>query len=169
MAFPSPDHPFWKDGFTCMQDAALGQRVTDMIEEKIPLQSVDGFAFLNKNILHNVVSKKVDAWARSKLNLNKDIMTDLTVCLRCESFALGVYRTIGLIPGAYSLRRSDPKLPAKSVAVHLLPKNSKIAIWKSSHSVEVPYVGKFGMWRSEDADLARSGAQRIEKEFQNGG
>jgi hypothetical protein len=90
--------------------------------------------------------------------------------LQCESIGLGLYRTLGPVPGAYSFRESNPDLPAESVLVHLLDKNSKIATWKASHRVKVPFFkGQIGLWQADTSDLERAGLQRVEEAFENGG
>ncbi|KAL6406385.1 hypothetical protein AUP68_09178 [Ilyonectria robusta] len=141
------------DGFIYTKDAALGQRVSAMTAAKIPLQSVGGFAFFKQNIVDN-----------------SSIMETLRSCLQCESFGLGLYRTLGPVPGAYSFRQSNPDLPVESVLVHLLEKESKIAIWKAAHRVKVPFFnGKIGLWQATHSELEGAGLQCVEETFENGG
>lgn len=90
--------------------------------------------------------------------------------LQCESVGLGLYRTLGPVPGAYSFRKSSPGLPVESVVIHVLAKNTKIVIWKDSHRIQVPFSkGSIGLWQALPSDLLDAGSQRVERTFDNGG
>ncbi|KAK7224011.1 hypothetical protein V2G26_012014 [Clonostachys chloroleuca] len=140
-----------EDGFIYAEDAALGQRVSTM--RGTPYASVDGFAFFKQNIMDD-----------------SNIMSALKSCLHCESMGLGLYRTLGPVPGAYSFRRSNPDLPVESVVVHLLDKETEIVLWKASHRAKVPFFkGKIGLWQATSSELEGAGLQCVKKTFENGG
>ncbi|OAA34930.1 hypothetical protein ISF_09995 [Cordyceps fumosorosea ARSEF 2679] len=142
-----------EDGFMFIKDAALGQQVTAMVEGHIPVQSTAGFTLLKETL-------KEDA----------DIMKVLRSYLQCESVGLGLYRTLGAVPGAYSFRQCNPDQPAESVLVHLLAKESKIGLWKGTDRVKVPSIpGKIGLWQASPNELAEAGLQYVEQTFDDGG
>ncbi|KAH7304475.1 hypothetical protein B0I35DRAFT_151162 [Stachybotrys elegans] len=144
-------HPISLDGFIYSKDADLGQRVSTMVN--IPLASVEGFTFFKENVVDNLT-----------------IMETIRSYLQCESIGFGLYRTLGPVPGAYSFRKSNPDSPAESIVVHLLENNTKIAIWKASHRVKVPFSkGDIGLWETAPSNLEAAGSERDEQTFENGG
>ncbi|KAH7131189.1 hypothetical protein EDB81DRAFT_808081 [Dactylonectria macrodidyma] len=141
------------NGFIWSKDAALGQRVSTMREANVPLGSIGGFKFFKQNVVDD-----------------STIMEATRSYLRSELLCLGLSRTLGPVPGAYSFRRSNPHLPVESVMVHLLEKDTTIAIWDGSHQVGVPFFeGEIGLWQTLPHYLVGAGSQRLVETFKDGG
>ncbi|KAH8715382.1 hypothetical protein HC256_004208 [Beauveria bassiana] len=96
------DDQYQKSEVMFMKDEAVGRQVSVMVDGKIPLQSVEGFTLLKRNVIDN-----------------SDIIEAVRSYLQCETddqpLGLGLYRTLGPVPGAYAFRRSYPGQSAESV------------------------------------------------------
>ncbi|KAK8146530.1 hypothetical protein G3M48_002992 [Beauveria asiatica] len=147
-----------KDEVMFMKDETVGRQVSVMVDGKIPLQSVEGFTLLKRNVIDN-----------------SDIIEAVRSYLQCETddqpLGLGLYRTLGPVPGAYAFRRSYPGQFAESVLVHLLPKHSKIRIWKGiDRRAEVPVrMGEIPLWQADNLGLGNAGLKCREEVFDQGG
>jgi len=141
-----------EDGFFCVEDPVVGQRVLEIAEKGSPLLSEEGLEFCKINVLD-------DERIRSLLEST------------FEWCGLGLYRRFGSDSGhIFSFRRGGLQAGLKVIVVHLWSSGSQVVYHNKSHLHSLNSVqAANGLFEIPLANLGRVGSIGTELVFQNGG
>ncbi|KAK0628276.1 hypothetical protein B0T17DRAFT_486756 [Bombardia bombarda] len=141
-----------EDGFFAMEDANIGELVSEMERRGFPYSSEYGLDFCNDHVLG-------DPRIRTVLE---------SVFERCT---LGHWLRYEQYPGhIVCLRRPGPKAGRRVLTVHLWARGSLVEYYRGSHLHELPVEKeKKSLYRIHEAALDQAGCPAVEKTFTVGG
>ncbi|KAF4637410.1 hypothetical protein G7Y89_g675 [Cudoniella acicularis] len=141
-----------EDGFFCVEDPVVGERVLEIAEKGSPLLSEEGLEFCKLNVLD-------DERIRSILEST------------FEWCGLGLYRRFGSDSGhIFSFRRGGMQAGLQVLVVHLWSSGSRVVYHSKSHLHSLNSVqAANGLFEIPLANLGRVGSIGTELVFENGG